>query len=152
MDGEDQYILSSGAQSLNSTGFAVLNFHGNFTGIWSQRDREWDIKIPKKDIPLDERINIVFVWNESSDSLSFFMNGKLIKKVRGRKSDRPRIKYTILTISRPNNSQNKRFMMPLQISYLALWDRSLTEAQVKSIYTNGNYFCLLFNFFLLKLS
>lgn len=134
---EDQYIISSGAQSLNSTGFAFVNFHGTFAAVWNHGTREWEMRIPRDEIPLNKRVNIAFVWDARNDSLTFYLNGKEKKSINGEKTNRPKINYTFLTISRPNNAHAENYMMPLKMSYFGLWDRPLNADQIKMIYENG---------------
>lgn len=135
-DEKDQYIISSGAQSLNSLGFAFLFFHGKFAVMLSEHSRQWNMRIPKKEVPLDTWVNVAFIWDNKRDRLTYYLNGDKKKVVKGEKCNRPKCKYTVLTVGRPNNARDVRYMMPLEMQFLALWDRSLAYSQIKTIYEN----------------
>jgi len=126
---QDAYIISSGGQSKKSRGFAFLYFHGTYVACFSTAEKQWKMTI--KDLPQRQWINIAFVWR-NNEQLIFFLNGEKKQTVLGTPTSRPTAKFTILTISRPNNAVNTDFMFPLKISSLALWDRPLKVDQVKT--------------------
>lgn len=140
-DNQDQYILSSGSQSRKSRGISFLFFHGDFVVCLSKKDKQWKLKIPKKQIPLNKWVNIAFVWKVNDNSFMYYLNGERKQSTKGVSASRPDLKFTIMTAGRPNNAVNSEFMMPLCLSYLALWEAALTDKQVKNMYTNGELYC-----------
>ena len=134
---QDAYIISSGGQSKKSRGFAFLYFHGNYTACLSTADKQWKMTIT--DLPQKEWINIAFLW-QKNEQLTYYLNGEKKDFVEGTPTSRPTVKFTILTISRPNNAVNVEFMYPLRMSSLALWDKWLNDEQVKACFNSCKFF------------
>lgn len=132
--GRDEYILSTGGQSKKSRGFAFLWFHGKYVMVVSNKDHQWKLEIPKDKIKHDEWVQLTFVWNGNTDKLTCYQNGNKIGSTDGVQAERPEVKFTIMTIGRPNNAVNTQFMMKMLAAYIALWDKPLTEKEINKLF------------------
>ncbi|XP_066919316.1 uncharacterized protein [Clytia hemisphaerica] len=132
--GRDAYILSTGGQSKKSRGFAFLWFHGKFVMVISTETKQWKLEIPKDKIKHDEWVQLSFVWN--TDTLTGYQDGTKIGSTKGVAAERPEVQFTIMTIGRPNNAVDARFMMKMEMAYLTLWDKALEEKELDKSYEN----------------
>ena len=107
-----------------------------FMGITGKRDS----KIPKDKIKHDEWVQLTFVWNGNSDTLTCYQNGNKIGSTDGVQAERPEVRFTIMTIGRPNNAVNTQFMMKMFASNIALWDKPLSEKEITKVFKLSKYF------------
>jgi hypothetical protein len=127
------YIMSSGGQTTKARGFALLRLAKKYILILSTKDRQW--KLEAKDLP-EGWFNLAFTW-ENKKLLKLFINGKVVASAKAMKTLRPEDSYTTMTIGKPNNSPMKKHRMPLSMDKLALWERALSEHEIKNLGYQG---------------
>lgn len=127
------YIMSSGGQTTKARGFALLRLANKYILILSTKDRQW--KLETKDIPKGW-FDLAFTWDNKS-LLKLFVNGKAIASAEATKVSRPEDSYTTFTIGKPNNSPMIKHRMPMSIEKLALWERPLSEHDIKNFASQG---------------
>lgn len=122
------YIMSSGGQSTASRGFAVVYFPKNYIVILSTKNKQWKLDTP---VLPSGWFNLAFTWREAGQ-LKLYVNGTHVASSNPALVSRPRDSFTTFDIGRPNNSDKPLYRFPLQISNLALWERELSEQELKS--------------------
>ena len=127
-DKTSSYIMSSGGQSTAARGFAVVYMPKRYIVILSTKNKQWKLDTP---ILPSGWFNLAFTWRESNQ-LKLFVNGTHVASSNPALVSRPRDSFTAFDIGRPNNSDKPMYRFPLRISDLALWERELSEQELKS--------------------
>ena len=105
--------------------------------VVSTETKQWKLEIPQDKIKHDEWVQLTFVWN--TDKLSCYQDATHIGSTSGVPAKRPVVQFTIMTIGRPNNAVDTRFMMKMEMSYLTLWDKPLEEKDIDKTYKLSKY-------------
>ena len=127
-DETSSYIMSTGGQSTSARGFAVLYMPKRYIMILSTKNKQWKLDTP---VLPSGWFNLAFTWRESNQ-LKLFVNGTHVTSSNPVLVSRPRDSFTAFNIGRPNNSDKLMYRFPLSISDLALWERELSEQELKS--------------------
>lgn len=122
------YIMSSGGQSTASRGFAVVYLPQKYIVILSTKNKQWKLDTP---VLPSGWFNLAFTWREAG-KLKLYVNGTPVAGSGPALVSRPRDSFTTFDIGRPNNSDKPLYRFPLQIKDLALWERELSEQELKS--------------------
>jgi len=122
------YIMSSGGQSTASRGFAVVYMPKRYIVILSTKNKQWKLDTP---VLPSGWFNLAFTWREAGQ-LKLYVNGTYVTSSNPALVSRPRDSFTTFDIGRPNNSDKLMYRFPLRISDLALWERDLSEQELKS--------------------
>lgn len=122
------YIMSSGGQSTASRGFAVVYMPKRYIVILSTKNKQWKLDTP---VLPSGWFNLAFTWREAGQ-LKLYVNGTHVTSSNPALVFRPRDSFTTFDIGRPNNSDKLMYRFPLRISDLALWERDLSEQELKS--------------------
>lgn len=111
-------------------GFALLHLKNQFILILSMKDRQWKLEVPA--LP-DNWFNLAFTW-ENAGLLKLFVNGQAIPSPKPMTVSRPKDAFTEFVLGRPNNSYKPEYKMSFKIDNLALWERALSEQELKSLF------------------
>ena len=122
------YIMSSGAQSTKGRGFAVLHFYRKYIVILSTKNKQW--KLDTAVLPTGW-FNFAFTWRENG-LLKLYVNGTRVASGNPALVHRPQDLFSSSDNGRPNNSDKPLYRFPLKINDLALWERKLSEEEIKS--------------------
>jgi len=122
------YIMSSGGQSTKARGFAVLYLPKSYIVILSTRNKQWKLDTP---VLPSGWFNLAFTWRETGQ-LKLYINGTHVATGSPALVSRPQDSFTTFDIGRPNNSEKLLYRFPLKISELALWERELSDKEIKS--------------------
>ena len=122
------YIMSSGGQSTKARGFAVLYLPKSYIVILSTRNKQWKLDTP---VLPSGWFNLAFTWRETGQ-LKLYINGTHVATGSPALVSRPQDSFTTFDIGRPNNSEKPLYRFPLKISELALWERELSDKEIKS--------------------
>lgn len=127
------YFLSSGGQTTQARGFALLHILNRYILILSTKDNQW--KLETRDLP-DGWFNIAFSW-EKKGLLKLYVNGQ--EKARGEAMSvlRPKDSFSSLQVGRPNNSHSPKFRVPLEIDNITLWEKALTSKEIGTLADKG---------------
>lgn len=128
------YLLSSGGQTTKARGFALLHLKNQFILILSTADRQWKLEVPAT-LP-DNWFNLAFTW-ENAGVLKLYVNGQPIPSPKPIAVSRPQDTFTEFVLGRPNNSLKPEYMTPIDIDNLALWERALSDQELKSLFVQG---------------
>ena len=123
------YIVSSGGQTTKSRGLALLHMRDRYILVLSTKDRQW--KLERAALPSDW-FNLAFSW-KSNGTLQLFVDGTPVARAAPVAVSRPQDLDTALVIGRPNNALHPKYRMPLEIQSVALWERAVTQNELKEI-------------------
>ena len=132
-DKSSSYLISSGGQTTKARGFALLHLNNQFILILSTKDKQWKLEVPA--LP-DDWFNLAFTW-ENQGVLKLYVNGQPVTSATPMSVSRPQDSFTEVVLGRPNNSLKPQYMLPMDIDNLALWERSLSEKELKSLFAEG---------------
>lgn len=127
------YFLSSGGQTTQARGFALLHILNRYILILSTKNNQW--KLETRDLP-DGWFNIAFSW-EKKGLLKLYVNGKEVSKGEAMSVSRPKDSFSTLQVGRPNNSHSPKFRVPLEMDNIALWERALTSKEIGALADKG---------------
>ena len=127
------YMMSSGGQTTKARGFALLRLAKKYILILSTKNQQW--KLEASDMP-DGWFNLGFTW-ENDKLLKLFVDGKLVSSAKAIQMSRPEDSFSTLDIGRPNNSAMKKHRMSLSIDSIGLWEKALSDHQMKTIGQTG---------------
>ena len=96
--------------------------------ILSTKNKQWKLDTPV--LPTGW-FNFAFTWRETGQ-LKLYVNGTLVASGNPALVSRPQDLFTSFDIGRPNNSDKPLYRFPLKINDLALWERELSEEEIKS--------------------
>lgn len=123
------YFLSSGGQTTQARGFALLHILNRYILILSTKNSQW--KLETRDLP-DGWFNIAFSW-EKKGLLKLYVNGKEVSRGEAMSVSRPKDSFSTLQVGRPNNSHSPKFRVPLEMDNIALWERALTSKEIGAL-------------------
>ena len=122
------YIMSSGGQSTKARGFAVLYLPKRYIVILSTKNKQWKLDTP---VLPSGWFNLAFTWRENGQ-LKLYVNGTHVASGNPALVSRPLDSFTTFVIGRPNNSEKPLYRFPLKINDFALWERELSEKDIRS--------------------
>ncbi|PFX29697.1 hypothetical protein AWC38_SpisGene5540 [Stylophora pistillata] len=123
------YFLSSGGQTTQARGFALLHILNRYILILSTKDNQW--KLETRDLP-DGWFNIAFSW-EKKGLLKLYINGEEVARGEAMGVSSPKDSFSTLQVGRPNNSHSPKFRVPLEIDNIALWEKALTSKEIGTL-------------------
>lgn len=132
------YILSSGGQTTKARGLAFLYIAKKYILVLSTKNRQWKVETPT--LPRGW-FNLAFTW-ANDGKLQLYVNGTPVAQATAVLVSRPQDSFSTFEIGRPNNAMNPQYRMPLEIKILALWERALTETELKHIVHSGMKYLL----------
>ena len=121
------YVMSSGGQSTKARGFAVLHLGNRYIVILSTKNKQWKLDTP---VLPSGWFNLAFTWRENG-KLKLYVNGTHVASGNPALVSRPLDLFTTFYIGRPNNSDKPLYSFQLKINDLALWERELSEKEIK---------------------
>ena len=96
--------------------------------ILSTKNKQWKLDTPV--LPTGW-FNFAFTWRETGQ-VKLYVNGTSVASGNLALVSRPQDLFTSFDIGRPSNSDKPLYRFPLKINDLALWERELSEEEIKS--------------------